>query len=361
MKKSILFVLPRPTEKITGGYQVVFEYANELANKNYDVSIIYDCSELGQRFGIKQKRIKKLLGKYLLSKSSWFKLAPTVKELVIGHFSELQKLKADLVIATAVNTVETVYDAFKYSTVELGYLIQDYEKWDSQNQVEETYSLPMHKIVVSNWLYELVSQFSKDQKIYYCPNGIDTQIFNMVRLPEQRFNHSISFLYHEMDQKDPEALKWIVQNLKKQYNDLKIYGFGAYDKPDYLGEKDCYIKNANKEQLKEIYNKSAVFLSTSKEEGFGLTGAEAMASGCALVTTKTNGSLEYITDENSISCMPGDKESLLLGVKELFDNTSLRYKLALQGEEDLSNLSLSKAKLNFVNIVDSILKEKNER
>ena len=44
---KIGFVLPMPTTKIVGGYKVVYEYANYLAQKGNDVTIFYN-SEKGR-------------------------------------------------------------------------------------------------------------------------------------------------------------------------------------------------------------------------------------------------------------------------------------------------------------------------
>ena len=38
---KICFVLPINTNKATGGYKIVYEYANRLCDKGFDVSILY--------------------------------------------------------------------------------------------------------------------------------------------------------------------------------------------------------------------------------------------------------------------------------------------------------------------------------
>ena len=41
MPKSIDFLFPHPAAGPTGGYKVVYEYANRLANDGYGVHIVY--------------------------------------------------------------------------------------------------------------------------------------------------------------------------------------------------------------------------------------------------------------------------------------------------------------------------------
>ena len=42
--KRVVFLFPRPTAGPTGGYKVVYEYANRLANDGYGVHIVYSVS-----------------------------------------------------------------------------------------------------------------------------------------------------------------------------------------------------------------------------------------------------------------------------------------------------------------------------
>lgn len=47
MPRSIVILFPHPTAGPTGGYKVVYEYANRLANDGYDVHIVYSGSIFG--------------------------------------------------------------------------------------------------------------------------------------------------------------------------------------------------------------------------------------------------------------------------------------------------------------------------
>ena len=48
-KYDVVFILPMPTNKIVGGYKMVYEYSNYIVNKGLNVCIIYngcDCKTL---------------------------------------------------------------------------------------------------------------------------------------------------------------------------------------------------------------------------------------------------------------------------------------------------------------------------
>jgi glycosyltransferase involved in cell wall biosynthesis len=77
-----------------------------------------------------------------------------------------------------------------------------------------------------------------------------------------------------------------------------------------------------------------VFLCSSAREGFGLCGIEAMASGCALVTTANGGSADYALDgETALVTEPGDVEGLAERIERVVCDDALRSGIATRGME----------------------------
>ncbi len=102
--------------------------------------------------------------------------------------------------------------------------------------------------------------------------------------------------------KGSDILERVIRMLISNYNNIVIYSFGQKKRPGFISDFDLYIESATQSQIIKLYNKSSIFISTSREEGFGLTGLESMACRCALVSTKTNGIKEYANSENAILC-----------------------------------------------------------
>lgn len=85
---------------------------------------------------------------------------------------------------------------------------------------------------------------------------------------------------------------------------------------------------------------------------FGLTGAEAMACGCALVSTNYKGVYEYARDkENALLSPINDAEALARNIKKLIKNEDLRQKIAKQGSNDLSYFSWKNAIDKFEGLI----------
>jgi len=94
-----------------------------------------------------------------------------------------------------------------------------------------------------------------------------------------------------------------------------------------------------------------VFVSASETESFGLSIAEAMASGTAVVATRTEGAQEVVTDQQSGLLVPiGDVEELARSVIELLTNTETRKRMAQQAAAD------ARSRFSLTRMVDEIEK-----
>ena len=354
-KKSICFILPSPKIYPVGGYKIVYEYANYLANNNFDIHICYLCKDLGKRFNI-PKIIKKIYGMYLLSKFKWFNLNKQIIQKIVLDLNEISNVNAYLYIGTAIQT----FDYLKRLNVNLNnklYFIQGLENWNdiSLDYVYDSYRYPIKKVVVSKWLYGIVNEYDSDENIFLCSNGIDTSKYSIHNNINFRNNKSISFMFDKNFVKGSDILEHVIIKLIIQYPDIVVNAFGKYHKPKFLRDKDLYIYSANTEQIVDIYNNSAIFITTSREEGFGLTGLESMACGCALVTTKTNGSKEYTNFNNSVLCDIDDVDEIYNAVIDLINNNEKRIEIAKKGNLDAQSFDIEKSKEKFCHIIKTIL------
>ena len=336
---NITFFLPNISNDPIGGYKIVYEYANRLAKRGHIIAIVFLCN-FGQRHKFVPLFLQRLIYGYRVKRyPTWFELDKAVKKAYCIKTVDTNYIPdADCVIATAVTTAHIVHD-LPLNKGEKAYFIQGFENWDVDDEfVYDTYKLGMKNIVISNWLKEKVE--SAGAQAFLVHNGIDFSVFNIDILPDQRMPHSIAMLYHQDECKGCKYGIEVLKLLKNKYNDLQVTLFGVPDRPRELPMWIHYIKNANENDLKKIYNRAAIFICPSINDGFGLTGAESMACGCAFVSSSYDGVKDYaIHMKNSLLSPVRDVATMVDNIEMLFNDNELRINLAKRGNVDIQNFN----------------------
>ena len=143
-----------------------------------------------------------------------------------------------------------------------------------------------------------------------------------------------------------------MNRLKELYPDLQAILFGTPARPNNLPDWIQYVQNATQNQLRKIYNQSLIYLCPSIKEGFGLTGAEAMACGAAYVASDYGGVHEYTEEgRNVLLSKPRDVEGLVRNVADLLNHESKRLMLAENGYRDIKILDWNKAVERFEQVI----------
>lgn len=123
---KINIYLPQIYRGIAGGYKVIYQYSNYLAQKGYDVCIYYDLKD-----GENSKGIPKIISMWIrrilfINYPNWFKLDKKVVQKAVRHFDNKTIRNADISIATA---PKTAYDLAQLDEKKgkKYYFIQGYE------------------------------------------------------------------------------------------------------------------------------------------------------------------------------------------------------------------------------------------
>ena len=348
MKVNI--VLPNHAKGIHGGYRVVFEYANYLAIKGHQVIIYYMMNDFAYRRHIPKPLIP-LFGKYFeMTTPAWFPLDNCINKKSITKSTQIEA--ADVTVATDIRTVEMVY-SLKNRSRGLIYFIQDYENWQAEKAyLNKSFSLGMKNITISKWLSKIADKYASEQSVCI-PNGIDAEEFYVSR-GLKRIPHSISFHYRSAPYKGCDIAIAVVEELYRKYPDLKVHVISSENNVKKLPNFcELHIRIKPREVAK-IDNQILVFLCTSREEGYGLPGLEAMACGAALVSTDYLGVREYAIDYdknyengNSLLAPIDDVEGLTDRISRVFEDTNLRSCIVNNGLKTASQFTVEKSAEKF--------------
>ena len=340
---NICFVLPKFARQPIGGYKMIFEYSNRLVDGGHKAVLMFLNDDALKQFYF-PNFFKKIAANYLTIKEPrWFDLNPEIVKISNLDKNIKKYLKnIDICFATGIETVAPLKEFFPQSRH--CYFIQGYETWrDSEAYIHKTYALGMTNIVVASWLKDLVDQYAVKPSILI-KNPIDLSVYRMTKLLRNRKQHTVALLYHESENKGLKYSLAALDILKVKYSDLEVQMFGTPVKPKGIPEWISYTRGASQKKTVEIYNSVEVFLCASIEEGFGLTGLEAMACGAALVSTSYKGVFEYAIDNKNALLSPiRDVSALVRNVSELFENKEKRVELVDNGLRTVQKFSWDSA------------------
>lgn len=356
---KILFLFPHPADGPTGGYKVVYEYANALVTDGFDVEIAYAGSIYWRRKSLKhkltalvryaQRRVRGFSGR------RWFRsLDKRVREsLPPALVKPWLRSDVDVIVATSPYTAWYLHrfrtKAHKY------YFIQDREDWGPglRNILHNTYQMKLNKVVISQWLHRMLAEDFR-QKSDVVPNGFDFSKFYVTIPPSERQPALVSMMWSEMDRKDCpiglEALKIV----RRRYPHLRVLMFGACVRPAELPEWVEYTRQPSDTEHLRINNEAAIYLGTSRQEGWGLTVGEAMACGQAVVCTSNDGFLEMAVDgRNALVVPPVDASAMADAICRLISDNELRLRLVTTAMSDIRRFDFKESYRRFREILTS--------
>jgi len=292
----ITFVLP--TFNMSGGTRVVAIYAKALLLKGHDVVLI---SPPARRVPLIKKIKSFMRGKGW--PSNVMNPDSHIDDLGLDYRvldqwrapADVDVPDGDIVIATWWLTAEWVNALSTSKGIKL-YLIQGHEIYIDPVRGGNTYWLPMHKIVVSKWLQDVMRVVYRDNHCSLIENGVDHKQFN-APARSKRDKITVGFVYSPLDLKHCDLAINAVIEAKKIIPELRVIAFGTYRYPESLPACVDYHFNPHQGKLKEYYAACDAWLFTSRSEGFGLPILEAMSCRTPVLATRAGAAPELVSSE----------------------------------------------------------------
>ncbi len=303
-----------PFAHLTGGIRSIFELANALVDRGHDcfVASPHQPLPMGETLRGKIKRSLFALADHFLfdqlglnSKQEaidWFKPRFIYKK--VRYLTNYYLPKSDYVIATNWRTASWV-KALDEGKGRKRYLVLDLETFDrgsfSNEKVEQTYGLIPYIITYSNFVAtELRERVNRNptgrftlgvcRKKFYPDPDADSDI-SQIR---------VGLMIRPEPHKGLEDGLKVLEIVKRKCSQVRFVGFGAPWVKELVPSYVEFHVSPSDEMLRKIYSSCHIFLSASKREGFNLPPLEAMACGCAVVSTKTGAVPEYGVQRQTI-------------------------------------------------------------
>lgn len=334
----------------------MYEYANRLASAGHDIMVYHSL------YVPFNKPYRPELYLYLISiyrrtiPVSWFKFNKNIKFKKIFIVRDTNIRDADILFYT-MSTMSLLVSKLSPAKGKKVNLVQGYETWitGTQELLKHTYMLADANIAISDFIAEKIKDATGifPQIVY---NAFDNNRFFLSKPIADRCPYTVSMLYSEIEVKGSaygiEALKICHTAIAG----LEVEMFGTYPAPPDLPSWIHYHRQPD--NLCELYNSTAIFLTPSIQEGWGLTATEAMACGCALVSTDAEGlSVFAHHNETALLCETKNSQALADNLITLITNNDLRIKLAEKGHQYIQQFTWNKSVAHISKVFEALRNE----
>jgi glycosyltransferase involved in cell wall biosynthesis len=266
----------------------------------------------------------------------------------------------DIIIATAWETAEWVTTFSKVKGKKV-YYIQHYETWSGpKERVDATWQLPIAKIVIARWLKELGEREFNAKIIGPLFNPVDTNLF----YPEGKRVHRglrVGMLHHPAKWKGLEDGLEAFRIAREAVPSLKLVMISAQRRINIVPKDVEFHLRPVQSELRKIYSSCDIWMCSSWSEGYHLMPFEAMACGCALVSTLIGGVEDSCADGvNALLSPSRDPQKMAENLIKVAKNDKLRNRLVANGFYVIKSITWKKQIIQFETILHKILKSNAE-
>lgn len=195
-------------------------------------------------------------------------------------------------------------------------------------------SMPKERFIlvpVSDWIRgEIQASFLKDYSFRVIHNGIDTSVFTIYepeavrakyQLEGKRIILGVASIWCE--EKGWNDLMRLAGRLNESERMVLV---GVNEKQKAMLPKNVLgiSRTENIRQLAELYSAAEVFVNPTWQDNYPTVNLEAIACGTPVVTYRTGGSIEAVTDRTGCVVEQGDIEGLLAAVR-MIENRGKAY------------------------------------
>jgi glycosyltransferase involved in cell wall biosynthesis len=305
-----------PPFNMAGGQRVKAIYAQRLEQRGHEVIVVAPPPEIHRR---PMDILKSILreGRLPRGPKPW----PShfdgtgIRTHILDRYRPVDAgdlPDADIVIATWWETAEWVAPLPPSKGAKV-YLIQHHEVFPYLpiDRVEATWRLPLHKIVVSEWLVGIARDLYGDEDALLVPNAVDHDQFHA---PERTKNTIPTFglMYSSVPFKRCDlSLKGFALACERMPG-LKLVAFGAerVSQALPLPANAEYFFSPPQTQIRDIYARCDAWLFSSESEGFGLPVLEALACRTPVIGTPAGAASQLLAEGGGILVRHDDPEDI---------------------------------------------------
>jgi glycosyltransferase involved in cell wall biosynthesis len=317
---------------LSGGVQVVIEYANRLAARGHQVAVVIPRGTAAPEMAQRVARAVTLHE----SKASL-----NMRRHVLGHVRLAWSLQqalppSDMIIATHTPTIVPVCLATLGHRTRRAWLYMDYTEMFQGRSIENW--LLRHG---PRWFDRLMTLSESGRAVAQQDGAAQATVVGLGLTDEDLFRplvrmakaHPVAmYLGDARPRKGLAEFLAAAEMAQQKIPDLHLL-IVTKDQPTIKTSLSYeHIINPDRPELPDLYRRASVFVSSSWGEGFGLPPLEAMACGTPVVLTDSRGVRDYVQpDTNCVMVQPGNIEKLAAAIIRVLSDRSFAQKIGQAG------------------------------
>jgi glycosyltransferase involved in cell wall biosynthesis len=247
-----------PHIRIAGGVRAILTYADRLAGRGHDVTVVVPAKRPWRAWSRNLRGIGPEWIPGFRARVRW-----------ASRWDPARLPKADAIVATAWQSAEAVARAPSTAGAKF-YFVQHYESLyhGEPERVDATYALPPRKIVISTWLKDIMrDRFGSVAELLVTP--VDRALFHQVEGARSSDALRVLMLHHDYAWKGVREGLEAIAAVKVRHPEVRLVGFGV-KKPREALPYDEFLENLPQDLLAMLYSRCPVYLCPSWDEGLGM-------------------------------------------------------------------------------------------
>ena len=344
----------------------IYALANKLSTSKKNVAIVYvSYNSVVEKYGMENKNeylfhigsfISRILYSGFISKIILYFYKKKNRKMLNNKIKlyasgiHLPEIKADHIITSywwAVLLAGQLYPKESIYFIVYHDYYNDIINSNQKNIPELQRAYSSSNLILAN--KELTTRFNGDHPLI--TEGIDIEKFTCRGTINKEQDSTVLIPLRQNPLKGAEYAIPALLLIKKEFPQVDIVAYGDFlgEVPDFIDFRHVVSEN----ELKELYCKATYFILPSIVEGIPEPLLEAMAGGCACISTACGGAQQVIDDGiNGILVPTKDSKSIFSAFKKIYGNREMTKSIMNEGKKTAGKYDLNRTYNDFINAVN---------